>query len=61
MMNLLLHDIACAIERDATHTSSERPDRDDCDRTAWAAEWHVRVQLELDDPRSAQPLPGVTR
>jgi hypothetical protein len=47
-MNLLIHDLACAIERDATDT----PDRDQRGdgRAAWIAEWQVRIEDEPVEP-----------
>lgn len=61
-MNLFIHDIACAIERDATSSSSDF-DRRPPSREAWLAEWQPRLGMELDsrDREPAVPAAPVER
>jgi hypothetical protein len=49
-MNLLIHDLACAIERDASDTPNDESDRVAQGRTAWIAEWRLRLEHEPVEP-----------
>lgn len=48
-MNLLLHDMAAAIERDATNRSDERSERPTSERDTWADSWRLRFDVSNDD------------
>ena len=51
MNYLLLHDLACAIERDADDAPSDRSDRNGRGRAAWIAEWQYRFEEHSVEPR----------
>jgi hypothetical protein len=54
-MNLLIHDIACAIERDATEDAVEA-DRGR-GRAGWIAEWQARLDEQPYEPvRELRPI-----
>jgi hypothetical protein len=55
-MNLLIHDLAAAIERDATDDAQSREPSGN-GRAAWIAEWQLRLSQEPIEPeRDLRPL-----